>query len=247
MGGGKRIRPRIVLATGSALGVAESTQDALAIALELIHTYTLIHDDLPCMDNDDFRRGRPTNHRQFGEATALLAGDALIPLAFEAIAKIQDPAAPPTALRRAIVALARASGGPGVIAGQLDETEFDTASTLDDLLDVFRKKTGALFGLAFELPALFSSRLDETALQSLHATGESIGVAFQIADDLEDAHPALNVPHPRHHVRAHLTDAESVGWIDREREKALGRVPPELRGLVDSLYSEIREKCLKNA
>lgn len=181
LGGGKRVRPRMMVTLGDQLGLSREVSFRLGTSLEMVHTYTLIHDDLPAMDNDDLRRGKPTNHKVYGEAHAILAGDSLALLAFDTLAPLENFAC--------INALLEASGARGVIGGQVAELELRNLNppTLENLLDVFRLKTGALFKAALVLPALAAGHTTDSALVSiLSEFGEAIGIAFQIADDLED-------------------------------------------------------------
>ena len=190
LGGGKRVRPLLTYATGTALGVAESDLDPAAVAVELIHCYSLVHDDLPAMDDDALRRGQPTVHVAFDEATAILAGDALQALAFEVLA-----AAPlPAEARIAMVAeLARASGGAGMCGGQaLDIDATGTAApdlTQDARLAALERmhalKTGALLRAAVRLGALAAGADSKTRSQ-LDRYADALGLAFQIRDDLLD-------------------------------------------------------------
>ena len=181
---GKRIRPCLALMACAACG--GDVQDALpaASALEMIHCYSLIHDDLPAMDNDDFRRGLPTNHRKFGESTAILAGDGLLTLAFEILARdIPDP----VVAVACIADLASASGAEGMVGGQQADLEAEqmTVTTVDQLEAIHRRKTGRLLTAALTMGGRIG-RADPETLQNLKIYGESVGLAFQIADDLLD-------------------------------------------------------------
>src|SRR5687768_15579409 len=142
LGGGKRVRPALVYATGAALGIDESNLDGAACAVELIHAYSLVHDDLPAMDDDDLRRGRPTCHKAFDEATAILVGDSLLTLAFEVVARHQRPAEAAVGCLRA---LAEASGAVGMVGGQMADLQAEgrTDATLEGLEAIHRRKTGA--------------------------------------------------------------------------------------------------------
>ncbi len=185
LGGGKRLRAALVYATGEALGVDWALLDAPAAAVELIHAYSLAHDDLPAMDDDDLRRGKPTCHRAFDEATAILAGDALQTLAFEVLAGA-DAIAP--AQRLAMLReLAHASGVRGMAGGQaLDLAAEGKTLTLPDLETVHRGKTGALIVASVRLGALAMLAPDAPALAALGEYGQALGLCFQIQDDILD-------------------------------------------------------------
>ncbi|MHB1951997.1 MAG: polyprenyl synthetase family protein [Acidiferrobacteraceae bacterium] len=181
LGGGKRLRASLVYATGEALGAPEEDLDAGAAAVEMIHAYSLVHDDLPCMDDDDERRGRPSCHRAFGEAIALLAGDALQTAAFETLA---DGAS----LRRLqmLSLLAKAAGPEGMVGGQVSDLESGTqAQTVDTLEDMHLRKTGALIRASVLLGGL-AAEGDATILGALTEYGRCVGLAFQIMDDVLD-------------------------------------------------------------
>ncbi|WP_025733546.1 (2E,6E)-farnesyl diphosphate synthase [Carnimonas nigrificans] len=182
MGGGKRLRPTLAYATGKVLGIEAQRIDAGAAAVELIHAYSLVHDDLPAMDDDDLRRGRPTVHRAFDEATAVLAGDALQTLAFELLATSSEPRA--AAL---VAALARASGRNGMAGGQaLDLAAVGQSISLEQLIRIHRHKTGALIIAAIEMAALLELQEGDERLDALRRYGAAIGLAFQIHDDVLD-------------------------------------------------------------
>jgi geranylgeranyl diphosphate synthase type II len=186
LGGGKRLRAALVYATGQALDADADTLDIPACALELIHAYSLVHDDLPAMDNDDLRRGKPTCHRAFDEATAILAGDALQTLAFEILAR--DPGlAVPAERRVAMVAhLAAAAGAAGMAGGQaIDLEATGRVLTLAELESMHARKTGALIRAAVALGALTTDAKPEL-LARLDAYARHIGLAFQIVDDILD-------------------------------------------------------------
>jgi farnesyl diphosphate synthase len=183
--GGKRMRPLLVYATGTAFGASESELDAPAAAVELIHAYSLVHDDLPAMDDDSLRRGKPTVHVAFDEATAILAGDALQSLAFELLA--DAPAAP--AERVAMLReLAIASGPRGMCGGQaldIAATGNADAMRIEELQRLHALKTGALLRASVRLGAL-AATVDADTLQRLDQFGDALGLAFQIRDDLLD-------------------------------------------------------------
>lgn len=183
LGGGKRLRPLLVYASGLALGSDEDALDAAACAVELIHAYSLVHDDLPAMDDDALRRGRPTVHVAFDEATAILAGDALQSLAFSALAKAPLPAEARVAM---LDSLAEAAGAPGMCGGQaLDIDAVGRSLSVVQLKTMHSRKTGALIQASVRLGALAAGAAD-SILQRLDAYAAALGLAFQIKDDLLD-------------------------------------------------------------
>ena len=186
LAGGKRIRPFLTLAFAELFGNGREAALSFAAAVEMVHTYSLIHDDLPAMDNDDFRRGRPTNHKVYGEAEAILAGDALLTMAFSVIA---NAACPSAAAVRAVCVLADCAGARGMVGGQMmdirAEKEAPDRKTLDLLHD---RKTGALIRAAAELGAIAAGVTDEKTLSDVRAYAAGIGLAFQITDDVLDAY-----------------------------------------------------------
>ncbi|HEU4655035.1 MAG TPA: farnesyl diphosphate synthase [Steroidobacteraceae bacterium] len=187
LGGGKRVRPALVYATAAALGIPADQVDGAACAVELIHAYSLVHDDLPAMDNDDLRRGRPTCHKAFDEATAILVGDALQVLAFELLT--DGPGLPPsTTMRLKLVSLlARASGTQGMAGGQaLDLAATGRKLNLAEVEQVHARKTGALIHASVLMAASCSNDLSNERLQALDEYARAIGLAFQIQDDLLD-------------------------------------------------------------
>lgn len=187
MSSGKRIRPFLTLLVCKTLGGDPSASLDYACALELIHNYSLIHDDLPAMDNDDYRRGKLTNHKVFGEATAILAGDALLTYAFEVAAS--NDKMPPADNLKAVLMLAQAAGPEGMIAGQqLDIASEGRVLGLDSLLKIHRLKTGALINAAVMLGVLASGRSDDAGIVvACSKYAEGIGLCFQIIDDILDA------------------------------------------------------------
>ncbi|WP_342505129.1 polyprenyl synthetase family protein [Sporosarcina sp. FSL K6-2383] len=182
--GGKRIRPLLVLAAVEDLGVKSIDALTVACAVELIHTYSLIHDDLPCMDDDDYRRGKLTNHKVYGEAVAVLAGDALQTLAFEALTTLQETS-PKDALQL-VKMLARAAGAAGMVGGQMLDVEGENKSlSLMEMETVHVNKTGALLSFCIEAGAVLAGiELEKAA--NLKAFAWNIGLAFQIQDDILD-------------------------------------------------------------
>lgn len=176
--GGKRIRPILCMAVCEMLGGNIENAKHFACAVEFVHTYSLIHDDLPCMDNDDYRRGKLTNHKVYGEATAVLAGDTLLTYAFETAAKSQSKNA-----LSGVVTLAQRAGADGMIGGQV--IDMNIAHTKEQLYDLHKKKTGALIRCAAELGAL-AADADENAIRMCVDYAENLGLAFQIKDDILD-------------------------------------------------------------
>jgi len=186
-GGGKRVRPVLVYATGQAMQVSPQQLDGIACAVEMIHAYSLIHDDLPAMDNDDLRRGRPTCHIAYDEATAILAGDALQALAFEILAS--DPSLSCHAQVRIdmIRLLAQASGSLGMAGGQaIDLAAVGKSLSLAELENMHRLKTGALIRASVLLGAMCSSQANADKLAKLDVYATCVGLAFQIHDDILD-------------------------------------------------------------
>lgn len=183
--GGKRFRPLLLLATGEAFGAETDALLDTACALEMIHTYSLIHDDLPSMDDDDLRRGRPTCHVRFGEATAILAGDALQTLAFQTIA--EDERLEPHVLVRVLSEVARASGTPsGMVAGQALDLEAESRDvTGSELERIHRLKTGALIAASARSGAIIAGA-SERELGAVTRYSVALGLLFQITDDLLD-------------------------------------------------------------
>jgi farnesyl diphosphate synthase len=184
VGGGKRLRPLLTIAASGLFGVARESAIRAGLAVECVHVHSLIHDDLPCMDDDDLRRGKPTVHRAYDEATAVLAGDALLALAFEILG---DPAMPvPGDIRAELVCeLARAAGAGGMAGGQMLDLFPSEALDLDAITRLQRLKTGALIGWCVEAGAIMGQASPE-ARTSLRGYAHCLGLAFQIADDLLD-------------------------------------------------------------
>ena len=183
LGGGKRIRPLLCYASAQAVGNISPATDAFAVALECIHAYSLIHDDLPAMDDDALRRGRPTCHIAFDEATAILAGDGLQTLAFEVICNADIT--PPLAVEACKI-LARAAGAGGMVLGQaIDLSAVNTHLQIDDLSYMHSRKTGALIEASVLMGAL-SAGASEPQKQALRQFAQDVGLAFQIQDDIID-------------------------------------------------------------
>ena len=190
--GGKRVRPLLVYAAGECLGVDPELLDGPAVAIELIHAFSLVHDDLPAMDDDDLRRGKPTVHIQYDEATAILAADALQPLAFAVLARI-DRTSP--AARNALVRLiADACGSIGMTGGQsIDLAAEGKTLGADELEHMYALKTGALIHAAIVSACLLREDLDPTRCSALDSFGRDIGIAFQIKDDILDVEGETHV------------------------------------------------------
>ena len=215
--GGKRLRP--ILTLGASELCAGKKEQALpaACAIELVHTYSLIHDDLPALDDDDFRRGKPSSHKAFGEATAILTGDALLTLAFEIISREMpgDLAGPLT------LELARGAGSEGMIAGQAMDIEPDGKRNLDLLRYIHRHKTGSLIATSVRMGAI-AARAPEKSLEKLSSFGENLGLAFQITDDLLDVEgkaAKLGKPVRRDQEQGKLTYPSVLG-LERSRVEA---------------------------
>ncbi len=214
-GGGKRIRPAMVYAAGEAMDVDEHILDTPACAVEMIHTYSLIHDDLPAMDDDDLRRGQPTCHKAFNEATAILAGDALHTHAFEILAastlQIDD-----TRRLEMIKLLATASGSDGMAGGQaIDLAAVGSKLTLEQLEAMHRLKTGALIRASILLGAMCSPAVTEDELAMLGRYADCIGLSFQIQDDILDV----------------IGDTETLGKPKGSDEKMQKPTYPSILGL----------------
>jgi geranylgeranyl diphosphate synthase type II len=182
--GGKRVRPLLCLAAAEAAGRDAARALTAACALELVHTYSLIHDDLPALDNDDYRRGRLTCHKKFGEAMAILAGDALLTIAFEVLARMDAPA---EVQSRLVAELSTAAGSVGgMIAGQVEDLEGEGCPPTPELLEtIHRAKTGALLTASVRMGAICAGASDEQ-LEALTCYGRHAGLAFQIVDDILD-------------------------------------------------------------
>ena len=184
LAGGKRIRPVLVLATSSTLGLDRAAVLPLAGAIELIHTYSLIHDDLPAMDDDDLRRGRLTCHKAFGEDVAILAGDGLYAEAFRLM--LTEASGEPAQVLAAAAALARATGVQGMVGGQFIDVAGTAGSGADGLRRLHELKTGRLIAASIECPLLLAGEHSPSAVAALRAFATELGVLFQIVDDILD-------------------------------------------------------------
>ncbi len=187
LGGGKRLRPLLAYATGEWLGLAAERLDAIAAAIELVHAYSLVHDDLPAMDDGDLRRGRATTHVAFDEATAILVGDALQAHAYRVLATDAHLAAGPDVRCRLVLDLARASGSAGMAGGQaMDMEATGMRVSTDRLEDLYARKTGRLLHAAVMMSCRLRPDLDAAHLEAADRFGRALGLAFQVADDILD-------------------------------------------------------------
>ncbi len=191
MAGGKRLRPILVIAGAEAVGGAATMVMPTACALEMIHTYSLIHDDLPAMDDDDYRRGRLTNHKVFGDAIAILAGDALLTLAFRLIADNADLVSDPRVIRDVVAEIADAAGTVGMVGGQVVDIESEGKAISADTLEyIHRHKTAALIRASLRVGARLAGG-DAKAVAAITEAGGDLGLAFQIVDDILDVEGSL--------------------------------------------------------
>jgi len=191
LAGGKRLRPILVIAGAEAVGAPAATVMPTACALEVIHTYSLIHDDLPAMDDDDYRRGRLTNHKVFGDAVAILAGDALLTLAFKLVAENAALVTDARVVCDVVAAIAEASGTNGMVGGQVVDIESEgKAVTAETLEYIHRNKTAALLRASLWAGVRLGGG-DAAALAAINEAGQSLGLAFQIVDDILDVEGSL--------------------------------------------------------
>lgn len=222
--GGKRLRPTLVLETAKLFGDYEEAALPFAVAIELIHNYSLIHDDLPSMDNDEYRRGKKTLHVVYGEGNAILAGDALLTLAFEYVLKNASG----VASLRALEILAKASGGRGMVGGQVRDIA-GNVKIYEDLVEVYRKKTGALIRASVLMGAVAAGASDE-ALETLNSFADALGLAFQLRDDL------LDLDDEDLNARMFLSEDE----MSREVEKYTAKALEDLDKLHDYSTEDLR-------
>jgi geranylgeranyl diphosphate synthase type II len=191
--GGKRVRPLLCYATGQAVDIEPRLCDAPAVAVELIHAYSLVHDDLPAMDNDDLRRGKPTCHKAFDEATAILAGDAMQALAFDVLARGLDDRIPAAQQLQIIAELASASGSRGMCGGQaIDLYGVGKQFNIAELENMHIHKTGAPIRASVKMAALCKAGIETSSLKKLDHYAKCIGLAFQIQDDILDVEGETN-------------------------------------------------------
>lgn len=230
--GGKRVRPLLVYAAGECLGVTKTLLDAPAAAIELIHAFSLVHDDLPAMDDDDLRRGKPTVHRQFDEATAILAADALQPLAFSVLADMHDVAA--ATKTRLVKLLADACGSTGMTGGQsMDLAAEGFALSAGEIETIYSLKTGALIHASVVSASIVCDKLPADRASAIDAFGRTIGVAFQIKDDILDVEGETHVIGKRTGADQRLGKATYPGLMGID--KARGRCDSLLRNALEQL------------
>jgi geranylgeranyl diphosphate synthase, type II len=193
LAGGKRLRPILVIAGAEAVGGAAKDVMPTACALEMIHTYSLIHDDLPAMDNDDYRRGRLTNHKMFGDAMAILAGDGLLTMAFKLIAENTTLVKDPRVIPGVVAEIAEAAGTEGMVGGQVVDIESEGKAVTSETLEYIHiHKTAALIRVSLRAGARLAGG-DAAAVAAISDAGQSLGLAFQIVDDILDVEGSLEV------------------------------------------------------
>jgi geranylgeranyl diphosphate synthase type II len=220
LAGGKRIRPVLTLATAEAIGAQPDSMLPLAAALELIHTYSLIHDDLPAMDDDDLRRGRPTCHRAFGEDVAILAGDGLYAEAFRLL--LTEQAGEPAAVLAAARELAAATGVEGMVGGQYLDVAATAPGGPEGLRRLHELKTGRLIAASVHCPLLLGGQIEPATIEALQTFASELGVLFQIVDDILDvtgSDGALGKRHGSDERLGKRTYASEFG-VERARELA---------------------------
>lgn len=230
--GGKRVRPLLVYAAGECLGVREDRLDAPAAAIEFIHAFSLVHDDLPAMDDDDIRRGKPTLHRQFDEATAILAADALQPLAFGVLADAHDVAA--ATRSRLVKVVADAAGSMGMTGGQsMDLAAEGQSLAAEEIEHMYSLKTGALIHAAVVAPTIVADDLGADRASAIEAFGHTIGIAFQIRDDILDVEGETEVIGKRSGADQRLGKATYPGLVGIDEARA--RCDSLLRSAIEQL------------
>jgi geranylgeranyl diphosphate synthase type II len=236
LGGGKRVRALLCLWTHDVLG---GKQRAVALdaacALECVHTYSLVHDDLPCMDDDDFRRGRASSHRQFGEAVAVLTGDALLTLAFQILTTPSPHAPGPESSLASVVVLARAAGTEGLIAGQALDLSPPPPHDAGVVEEIHRHKTAMLIAASLELGAI-AARAEKAVRERFFRAGLDAGLAFQITDDLLDLEGQQETlgKTPRKDVQRGKLTLPSVIGIDAARSRASAHVREALAAVPEA-------------
>ncbi|WAH39013.1 polyprenyl synthetase family protein [Alicyclobacillus dauci] len=250
---GKRLRPALCMATAESFGVSRQETLPAAAAIEMIHCYSLIHDDLPCMDDDDLRRGKPTNHKVYGEAMALLAGDGLLTEAFARISR-RMPSVTAERQLRMVQLLALRSGANGMVGGQAVDIEMTGRSgSLDDVHFIHLNKTARLIQASIEIGALFPE-LTEIQFRALSIYGEALGLAFQMIDDVLDvvgSREQLGKTPGKDEQENKLTFPRFIG-VDATRERAratIERGETALReaGIARSPLFELQEQILERS
>ncbi|HJN38496.1 MAG TPA: polyprenyl synthetase family protein [Gammaproteobacteria bacterium] len=213
--GGKHIRALIIYTLGHDLNIPTTTLDSIAISVELMHSFTLIHDDLPCMDNDDFRRNKPSCHRKFNEAIAVLAGDALQALSYEALSQT------PGCTMEMVQTLSKATGAKGLCGGQTLDC-LNHAQSADDYLEIISMKTAELIATCFKLTALIA-RLDNQKVQQLTLAGKHLGIAFQLQDDIQDH------DQDHHSILQFISLDTAQQWIHHHFQETLHNITTSLK------------------
>ena len=250
LSGGKRFRPLLLLSSGKAFGGSPAALLPYACALELIHSYSLVHDDLPCMDDDAMRRGRPSCHKAFGEGPALLVGDGLLTMAFEVMAATPSDAVGVSRKEAACREISRAAGVRGMIAGQWNDIDLpDSGIDAAAFLDLIGKKTGALILAAVRAGALLGGA-DAPGLEKMGVYGKNVGLAFQLRDDLLDSeNKKESVDRSRPNAVFIFGEGETRNRIAGAVRDALSALDsaslpsPELRELAESLlHGERKER-----
>lgn len=244
LGGGKRLRPFLLIQTGNLFGVSDTRLIGPAIALELVHCYSLIHDDLPCMDDDDYRRGKPTVHRAFDEATAVLAGDALLTLAFVVLARGDEEIDPRTQMRL-VTELAKAAGANGMVGGQMIDISGTENLRDPNILERMQQlKTGALFRFAV-IAGCEIGKASDLDIESLTIFASKLGLAFQISDDIADVTKEQNQIRAgsRNSSREEFGNFASIFGIEeaKKRKEALIQDCKLLLGRFESRGSTLSE------
>lgn len=238
--GGKRIRPFLTLAFARALGGSEAAALPYACSIEMIHTYSLIHDDLPCMDNDDFRRGKPSTHKACGESIALLAGDAMMLKAIEII--VNSPSLSQNAKTKAISVLLEGAGENGMLAGQAMDTDSSHSKlTLSELIELHHLKTGKLILASAKLGCLSANiGPDDQRYEAIMKYAENIGLAFQIVDDILDYKEGKSEDHS---FIAFMSLEEATNYATQLTKEAISEIQPYDNGTLTELaqYLTIRE------
>lgn len=217
---GKRLRPFLVMTCASLFGVSRSSSLQAAAAIELVHAYSLVHDDLPAMDDDDIRRGQPSCHVKYDEATAILVGDALLTLAFEVLSDV-DTHVDPMVRCELVTAVARASGHAGMVGGQMLDLSADHARmSINEVTRLQRMKTGALFVVSCEIGAILG-KAPRNLRNALKGYANDLGLAFQITDDLLDAESDDNDFSDRHHKSVDKATFVSALGMEKAKEQAV--------------------------